>query len=194
MFYWLLLKGIQSKSIPGSWRHDRLARSSPAAKWFLFFFLPANADSSGLQCSLERIQNRQKLQWSLERIQNRRESEWTFAGNLSGFFCLVSRHPVACLLKAPSAWSTGSAGSPAPKQGPPLVSTTRSGSRLSSQLRLGWRARRRGVDPLAHLTGERVVSLAYKCVCRQGNKDVHSKILARDLFFFFFFPWVACIH
>lgn len=142
-----------------------------------FFFLPANADSSELQCCLERIQNGQ-------------ESKQAFAGNLSGFLRLVSQHPVVCLLKELRVRGAGGAGSPAPRLAPALLVPLAQATGCPLILGQGWRARSRsGVHLLAHLTGGRRVSLAYKCVCRQGNADVCSTILAHDPFF-----WVAYIH
>ena len=163
MFYWMLLQGIQSESIPDSWLHDRIARSSPA-KWFLFL-LPANAHSSELQCSLERIQNRQ-------------EGRRSFAGDLSGFLGQC----VSVLWSAfQRSWERGALAVLAPRQAPPRLVPPGTGDPLG--LGQGWRACRRGVGLLARLARGSRVSLAYEPVSRKGGAAVQSRILAHDPFF-----------
>lgn len=79
---------------------------------------------------------------------------------------------------------------PSSQAGTSSVSTTCSGSRLSSQLRVGMKSmQERSGPPLARLTGRRGLSLAYECVCRQGDTEVCSRILAHDLFYF-----LSCLH
>lgn len=119
MFYCLLLKVVPTGSIPSSWPHDGLVRSSPA-KCFLFSYLQMLIHQNDNDYNvLWKEFKADKLQCSLDRIQNRKESKWTFAGNLSDFLCLVCQHPVVCLVKQLSVWSTGSAGSPALRQAHP---------------------------------------------------------------------------
>lgn len=146
MFYWLLLKVVPTGSIPSSWPHDALVRSSPA-KWFLFSYwqMLIHQNDNDYNVLWKEFKADKKLQCPLDGIQNRKESKWTFAGNLSDFLCLVSQHPVVWLLKEARAWSTGSAGSPVLRQAHPQWVPLFKAKMYP--LSWGWRAQRRVGPP-----------------------------------------------
>lgn len=161
MFYWLLLKVVPTGSIPSSWPHDGVVRSS-LAKWFLFSYLQMliHQNDNDYNVLWKEFKPDKKLQCSLDRIQNRKESKWTFAGNLSDLLCLVCQHPVVWLLKELRVWSTGSAGSPALRQAHPQWVSLVLATIYPVSWGWGWGAHRRRVDLLALLTGGRRASLA----------------------------------
>lgn len=190
MFYWLLLKVVPTGSIPSSWPHDGLLRSSPA-KWFLFSYrqMLIHQNDNDYNVLWKEFKADKKLQCPLDRIQNRKESKRTFAGNLSDFLCLVSQHPVVWLLKEARAWSTGSAGSPVLRQAHPQWVPLFKAKMYP--LSWGWRAQRRRVDPLALLTGGRGASLALNtCLWTRRYRCAQQNSGPRSLFF----SWIACIH
>lgn len=146
-------------------------------------FLPANANSSELQCSLERIQNGQEITVFFGRNSKPITKQVKFCWKslwfpLPGFLA-------SCGSAFLRRWECGALAVLVPQLpgGTSSVSTTRSGDGLSSQLRVGMKSTQERRGPLPCLTEGRGVSLAYKCVCRQGDTDTLSKILARDPFF-----------
>lgn len=145
MFYWVLLKEVRSESVPGLSLHDRQAGSSPP-KWFLVFYLqmPIRQNYSVLW---KEFKMDKKLQCSLDGIQNQSESKWNFAGNLSGFLCLASRHPVGLPFKGAESVEHWQCWFPSSQEAPPLLVPLTQAMGYPLSLGWGWRAHRRGVDP-----------------------------------------------